>query len=553
MNKVNKTILAATTASVLFTGCWPETKQLTEDTKDKTENLVDNNKTTPKLWINDILITEKYLPVLDNTIHVKEWEKWEFSLKDHFEFPEWFDLENVDILMTGGFEGYVKNWVVYIDPINVSTGEEISKSLSFDIAAWETLYKWEIEYIVTNVDNPIKVSASWEREILLDETGENIKKYTFTIEDKDWVDIDSIIDNFFIKKQKWWETLDEKKLKYEIFEVSDNEVIIEVSVDFSKFWPWEYAIWWDFNSNWSQKPCYFENIKVKEKIDNPTSLKTNISNITENSAKLSYDLKDLDWAWINFIKVWNEFYYNIENNKWVLNIDKLTENTDYTVIINYETENWKTEKLETKNKTISFKTKKAPEVVTPEPETPEPINQIPTANAWDDITITKWESVILNWTWADPDGNVVSYVWSDENWNIINENTVSPETTTTYTLTVTDNDGATASDMMTVTVEEKEVNNPVEIIIGSDTTVEDSRVAVFGSDNTIDISYNNIKPWAIFSISWHPDFEIDANWLVFYTWDLDLSDEITNLTVSATNPWETTVSTTFPVTILNNN
>ena len=180
-------------------------------------------------------------------------------------------------------------------------------------------------------------------------------------------------------------------------------------------------------------------------------------------------------------------------------------------------------------------------------------NQVPTANAWDDITITKWESVILNWTWADPDGNIVSYVWSDENWNIINENTISPETTTTYTLTVTDNNGATASDTMTVTVEEKEVNNPVEIIIGSDTTVEDLEVAFNGFDNSIDISYNNIKPWAVFSISWHPDFEIDANWVVFYTWDLDLSDEITNLTVSATNPWEATISTTFPVTILNNN
>jgi len=37
-------------------------------------------------------------------------------------------------------------------------------------------------------------------------------------------------------------------------------------------------------------------------------------------------------------------------------------------------------------------------------------------------------------------------------------------------------------------------NITVEIIIGSDTTVNDSMVDAFGEDTRISISYNNLKP-----------------------------------------------------------
>lgn len=67
------------------------------------------------------------------------------------------------------------------------------------------------------------------------------------------------------------------------------------------------------------------------------------------------------------------------------------------------------------------------------------------------IQIYKGQSVVLSGSESyDPDGTIVSYLWSTGETTI--SITVSPEVTTTYTLTVKDNDNATDTTTFTVEV-----------------------------------------------------------------------------------------------------
>ena len=97
--------------------------------------------------------------------------------------------------------------------------------------------------------------------------------------------------------------------------------------------------------------------------------------------------------------------------------------------------------------------------------TPTP-NQSPTANAGVDKTVTVNESVNINGTANDPDGMIVDVDWSENGNTIATTLSFSYTPTTTgehnLTLTVMDDDGATASDSMIVTANAAPVNQPPE-------------------------------------------------------------------------------------------
>ncbi len=92
-----------------------------------------------------------------------------------------------------------------------------------------------------------------------------------------------------------------------------------------------------------------------------------------------------------------------------------------------------------------------------------PPNQTPVANAGADITMTlPLNSTILTGSGYDPDGTIVSFVWSrvsgPANFIIVNPSVAATgvnglvQGTYVFKLTVTDNNGATATDNVTVTV-----------------------------------------------------------------------------------------------------
>jgi hypothetical protein len=91
------------------------------------------------------------------------------------------------------------------------------------------------------------------------------------------------------------------------------------------------------------------------------------------------------------------------------------------------------------------------------------VNQTPVANAGASQTANEGVSVTLNGTASsDPDGNIASYSWTQTSGPVVtlqNANTATPSFTTPhqagtlkFALTVTDNEGATASSTTQVTV-----------------------------------------------------------------------------------------------------
>ena len=103
----------------------------------------------------------------------------------------------------------------------------------------------------------------------------------------------------------------------------------------------------------------------------------------------------------------------------------------------------------------------------PEPTAnPEPtVNQTPTANAGTDKSVTVNNTIVLNGSGQDSDGSIVSYEWREGNSVLSTSATFSYTPTTvgthTLTLTVTDDDGATASDSVVITVVEPANQAPV--------------------------------------------------------------------------------------------
>jgi len=101
-------------------------------------------------------------------------------------------------------------------------------------------------------------------------------------------------------------------------------------------------------------------------------------------------------------------------------------------------------------------------------------NQPPVANAGEDRTLTLGETVQLSGTGSDSDGNITSYSWKEGN------NTVSDTALLSYTpssdgihsltFSVTDNDGATSTDQISINV--LIPNKPPVADAGDDKSVE---------------------------------------------------------------------------------
>ena len=103
---------------------------------------------------------------------------------------------------------------------------------------------------------------------------------------------------------------------------------------------------------------------------------------------------------------------------------------------------------------------------------PQPVNQNPIANAGPDVTITlPINSVTLNGSATDSDGSIVGYTWKNNGGVTVGTTasiTISnlTEGIYTYTLTVTDNQGATGSDSVQVTVKAAPTNqNSTKVIV----------------------------------------------------------------------------------------
>ncbi len=86
------------------------------------------------------------------------------------------------------------------------------------------------------------------------------------------------------------------------------------------------------------------------------------------------------------------------------------------------------------------------------------INQAPIANAGLDKSVTVNKTITLNGSGTDSDGYIISYEWKKGDTILSTTSTLNYTPTEvgidTLTLTVTDDDGATASDSVMVTVEE---------------------------------------------------------------------------------------------------
>ena len=150
--------------------------------------------------------------------------------------------------------------------------------------------------------------------------------------------------------------------------------------------------------------------------------------------------------------------------------------------------------------------------------TPPPANQSPTANAGNAQTITlPTSSVTLDGTGSyDPDGSIVKYSWSlvsGATGTAISTpagatTTVSGLTAGTYTfkLTVTDNDGASATDQVTITVNPAAATPPT-------TPANQSPVANAGTAQTVTL------PTSTATLDGTSSYDPDGS-IVKYSWSL---------------------------------
>ncbi|QCK13901.1 PKD domain-containing protein [Mangrovivirga cuniculi] len=111
----------------------------------------------------------------------------------------------------------------------------------------------------------------------------------------------------------------------------------------------------------------------------------------------------------------------------------------------------------------------------------EEVNKPPTANAGPDINLNlPAENIIIEGSGSDPDGTIVSYQWDKISGpNITLTGQDKPKLSLTnlvagnfeFRLTVTDNDGATASDRVLVTINEEQINQKPSANAGPDKEV----------------------------------------------------------------------------------
>ena len=136
-------------------------------------------------------------------------------------------------------------------------------------------------------------------------------------------------------------------------------------------------------------------------------------------------------------------------------------------------------------------------------DTLPPSNQPPIVNAVVAQSVDAGTMVVLSGTASDPDGSIVSYAWTQTDGTTVSlagagnatamftAPDVSADETLTFRLTVTDNDGASASDEVSVTI--RRVNQPPMANAGANQTVDEGQAVVLSgtasdSDGTI-VSY----------------------------------------------------------------
>ena len=95
-------------------------------------------------------------------------------------------------------------------------------------------------------------------------------------------------------------------------------------------------------------------------------------------------------------------------------------------------------------------------------------NVVPAANVGSDMNISLNNTVSITGSGSDSDGSIVSYQWK-EGASVVANTAYTEDSVGTHTpLTVTDNDGATASDSMTVTVNAIPNQAPIAVISNID-------------------------------------------------------------------------------------
>jgi len=164
------------------------------------------------------------------------------------------------------------------------------------------------------------------------------------------------------------------------------------------------------------------------------------------------------------------------------------------------------------------------------------VGQLPVAHAGADRTIVEGDSFTLDGKDSyDPDGEIVSYIWSSE--GITKEGVTVKFDSVPYrakpyivTLSVTDDDGNTASDTVEITIVEKTATN-LPPVAKANVSPESSYDCSYDSDDrqiTLDASTSTDPEGGVLSFAWSGKMQTPAQS------DVSIKDQITNKEVATT-------------------